>query len=96
MTYSLEFLIQRFQEHAKKTQENQDSLVRDFKECNPDVPITDFISDPFNLPLALASICKEIQEIKCRLEASDYEGYIFDEGKRMAYITAVDKFLSSP
>lgn len=52
-------LIEIFSTHAEKYKKNQDELVKKFQENNPGEPLGQ-LEDTFNLPEALAFMCKEI------------------------------------
>lgn len=62
--YKLDFLIETFLKHAEEHAENNRRLLEQFKKMNPDEPIPDHMTEEFNLPMALATICHEIQEMK--------------------------------
>lgn len=62
--YDLETLIKTFKLHAKRSEKLNKKLIKDFKENNPGEPLPDPFDDDFSLPLALESICKEIQALK--------------------------------
>jgi len=63
MEYSMEFLIKKLAEHAIKAEENRAQWIRDFKQNYPEEPIPDHFKEDFNLPAALASICREILRV---------------------------------
>lgn len=62
--YKIDFLIETFSKHAEEADKNQKRHLEQFKAMNPDEPIPDNMIDDFNLPMALASICKAIQELQ--------------------------------
>lgn len=64
MKYEIEHLIDLFAKHAKKAQKTQIELIKQFKENNPDEQLPKHFKSDFNLPLALMTICKEIQTLK--------------------------------
>lgn len=64
LMYKLDFLIDTFLKHAERHDKENRELRQKFKEGSPNEPIPEYLSDPFNLPMALATICYEIQEIK--------------------------------
>jgi len=66
--YKLDFLIDTFTKHAEEHKKNNERLLEQFKKMNPEEPIPDHMTDEFNLPMALATICNAIQELNKRLD----------------------------
>lgn len=62
--YELEYLIEKFGEHGKITAQNQTDLIDSFIRFNPGQPLPNHVTDNFNMPLALASICSELLALK--------------------------------
>lgn len=62
--YGLDFLIDTFTKHAEEHEKNNERMLEQFKKMNPEEPIPDHMKEEFSLPLALASICTAIQELK--------------------------------
>lgn len=62
--YRLDFLIETFSKHAEEADKNKKHQLEQFKAMNPNEPIPDYVTDDFNLPMALATICHEIQKLK--------------------------------
>jgi len=69
--YKLDFLIDTFLKHAEEADKNNRQLRKQFKEMNPKEPIPDHMKDEFNLPMALATICYEIQKLTCPEKADN-------------------------
>lgn len=68
MQYSLEFLEKKFSEHAIQAEKNQKELKKSFSENNPGQDFPDHMQEDFNLPKALACLCKEISSLKDSIE----------------------------
>lgn len=64
--YTIEYLIQKFTTHDIEWNKQHQGLIDDFKQNNPDVPLTSYLKDDFSLPGALITICEEIKKIKER------------------------------
>jgi len=62
--YEIAELEKTFKEHHKRSVKLNKKLIKDFKANNPGEPIPDPFNDDFSLPLALAAICKSIQDLK--------------------------------
>lgn len=62
--YNLEYLIGIFNEHAIKTKREAEAQLNTYKENYPGEPVPLYMSDPFNLSLALCVMASEIQRIK--------------------------------
>lgn len=68
--YDLENLIKKFIEHGKILDQNQKELIDSFVKNNPGQPLSDYLKDDFNLPLALVSICSELLALKEKVAAA--------------------------
>lgn len=64
---NIEWLIEKFSEHAKKTEEERQIWIKNWKENNPGKELPEEFSDGFNLPEALGLMCSEILKIKNKL-----------------------------
>lgn len=62
--YKLDWLIDKFLDHAEKHKKSNKRLISEFIENNPNEPLPDYFKDDFNLCTALATICSEIVQIK--------------------------------
>lgn len=64
--YSLEFLVQKFEEDAVLFDNEKDEAFERWMKCNAGlgIPIPDHFLDPFNLAEALKVICKELLHIR--------------------------------
>lgn len=66
--YSLEELCDMFLEHAEKYLDDQKERVDNFAKNFPGEELPRNLADDFVLPLALASICYEIIQLKKSIE----------------------------
>lgn len=66
--YSIDYLIEKLEEHGRKYIEENSRLIKKFIECNPEIPLPTHYQDDFNLPYALQTFAKEIKQIKAELE----------------------------
>lgn len=62
--YKLDFLIDTFLKHAEKHDKDNREIRKRFKEDAPNEPLPEYLTDDFSLPMALATICHEIENIK--------------------------------
>lgn len=62
--YDIESLEKTFRLHHERSVELNKKLIKEFQENNPGEPIPDPWNDDFSLPLALAAICRELQELR--------------------------------
>lgn len=63
---TIEELEKIFSEHATKYEQQKEESLRHFQENNPGVTLPDYLQDAFNLPMALATICKELVRLKAQ------------------------------
>lgn len=61
--YELDALIKTFEEHAKQSVLLREEERKRWKEFNPDQPMPEHMTEDFNFPEALASMCKEIDKL---------------------------------
>lgn len=69
--YSLEELIKTFQEHTDIAREQNERLVMEFMEDNPEEDIPAWFRPDFMITLALKSMCEEILRLKNRMDDGD-------------------------
>ncbi len=60
----IEDLLETFKQHSRIARRHQDKLLRDFKKNYPAESTPDHFKKPFDLPAALATMCKEILRLK--------------------------------
>ena len=68
MTLTIKSLLNTFSEHAIKAENNRLNRIEEFKENYPEDKIPDHMLETFNLPEALAVMCKEIIELRIQNE----------------------------
>ncbi len=66
--YTLEELIATFLDHHEKWEMRNKELIKEWKENNPGEEIPIYLKGDFSLPLAMASICKEVLNLKKLLD----------------------------
>lgn len=62
--YSIEELIKTFEENGMICKKENDLLIEDFKQKNPNEPIPEWFTRDFCINTALAAICKEIDKLR--------------------------------
>jgi hypothetical protein len=62
--YDLDFLIETFTVHIAEAEKAREESIITYKESMPGLPIPKSITDDFNFPRALKTICIEIKKIK--------------------------------
>lgn len=62
--YDLAFLIDTFTKHAEEAHKNHELARKQFLQMNPNETLPEHMVDDFNLPMALATICHEIEGLK--------------------------------
>jgi len=64
MKYTLDYLSEKFKEHAIKAEKNNRKSLANFVENNPEAEIPEWFLDEFSLPLALKTIVDELIQLK--------------------------------
>jgi hypothetical protein len=62
--YTTQYLADKFNEHALLYEKERQKSIHEFAQNNENTPLPDWFSDNFNLSLALAKICEEIEFLK--------------------------------
>lgn len=64
MKYTIDYLMQKFADHAHQATKERVKLEKEFRENYPEEPVPSHMKDNFNLPQALATICEEIKNLQ--------------------------------
>ncbi len=70
--YKLDYLRDMFLKHAEKLDKDNREIRRKFKEDSPNEALPDYLSDEFSFPMALATICHEIENIKKDMNKTEH------------------------
>jgi hypothetical protein len=68
--YSIEALIKTFEEHAVKSEKDNEEWIRLFKETYPGEPLPPHMENDFNICRAFLTFSREIKDLKESLKSA--------------------------